>query len=122
MKTPDLFYRVQFEKPYEVDDGHGGTETGWDTLHPVRARANFRFLRGGETVQAARLQGRQPVVVTVRKDSDVMKVTAGWRMRGDRQNEGGPDDASVIYNVRAAPVPSDDRRYVEILVEGGVAV
>lgn len=122
MKTPDLFYAVRFERPMSWDDGHGGVEQGWDTMEPVKARAHFRFLRGGETVQAARLQGRQPIVVTLRRDSDVMQITAGWRMRGNRHGEGGPDDAHEVYNVRSGPVPTDDRRYVEVLVEGGVAV
>lgn len=122
MKTPDLFYAVRFDAPMSWDDGHGGVEQGWDPQSEFVARAHFRFLRGGETVQAARLQGRQPVVVTLRRDSDVMQITAGWRMRGDRLNEGGPDDANAVYNVRTAPVPTDDRRFVEVLVEGGVAI
>lgn len=114
MKTADLFEKVAFDAPLDVPDGHGGVEVGWDTDNCVNSRADFRYLRGGETVQAARLQGKQPVVVTVPNCEDARAITPGWRMRDLR--------AATIYNVRSGPVPSDDRRYLEFTVESGVAV
>src|SRR5690606_8172530 len=104
-------YLVVFEKPMKVPDGHGGRIDGWG--NPVIADASFRFLRGGETVQASRLAGRQPVVVTVYDHSQTRAVRTAWRMRDLRTGE--------IYNVRAGPVPSDDRQYLEFTVEAGVA-
>lgn len=114
MNAGDLYERVTFDPPLDEDDGHGGIETGWDTANRVEARAKFRYLRGGETVQASRLQGRQPVVVTVRSSSETRAITPGWRMLDARSGE--------AYNVRSGPVPSDDRRYLEFTVESGVAV
>jgi head-tail adaptor len=124
MKAGDLYQRVAFDAPKEVPDTHGGTEVGWDTDNAVMARAHFLYLRGGETVQAARLQGRQPIVVTIRNSEDARSITAGWRMRDMNAGTLGSGDvwSGSTFNVRTDPVPSDDRRWLEITVEGGVAV
>ncbi|WP_337183852.1 head-tail adaptor protein [Shinella sp.] len=105
-------YLVVFERPMKVPDGHGGRIDGWG--EPVTADASFRFLRGGETVQAARLAGRQPVVVTVYDNSQTRAVRTSWRMRDLRSGE--------VYNVRSGPVPTDDRQDLEFTVESGVAI
>jgi len=133
MKAQGLYYRVFFDAPARTDDGHGpartddghgGVEVGWDTADAVEARANLMFLRGGETVQAARLQGKQPIVVTIHNSAEARQITAGWRMR--RADQGTMTSGDVwdgpAYNVRTDPVPTDDRRWLEITVEGGVAV
>jgi head-tail adaptor len=65
-------------------------------------------------VQAARLTGRQPVVVTVRNTAAARAITNEWRMRDLR--------TGAIYDVEVdAVVRTDDRRFLEILVTGGVA-
>ena len=112
MDAGQMNYLVVFEQPLKVPDGHGGQVNGWG--NPVTADAAFRFLRGGETVQAARLSGRQPVVVTVYAHSQTQAITTAWRMRDAR--------SGTIYNIRSGPVPTDDRQYLEFTVESGVAV
>jgi head-tail adaptor len=112
--SQDLFQKVAFDRPVSGDDGHGGRKQGWG--HPddaVQERAHFRFLRGSEVVQAARLQGRQPVVVTVRNNPGTGQIDASWRMR-DVQT-------GIVYAIRSGPVPTDDRQYLEFTVESGVA-
>ncbi len=109
-----LKHRVAFDAPLRGDDGHGGVTIGWASPeNAVVVQAHFRFLRGGEAVQAARLTGRQPVVVTVRASSQVAAIDASWRMRDARSGD--------IFNVRSGPIPSDDRRWLEFTVESGVA-
>jgi head-tail adaptor len=112
MDAGKMDYLVVFEQPMKVDDGHGGKVQGWGNT--VTADASFRFLRGGETVQASRLAGRQPVVVTVYDSSQTRAIRPSWRMRDQR--------SGTIYNVRSGPVPTDDRQYLEFTVESGVAV
>lgn len=104
-----LFNLISFEIMQEVEDGHGGFD-----LLPVtfETRANIRYLRGGETVQAARLQGKQPVVVTVRRSSKTMQVNTDTVMRDAR--------TGTVYNIRAV-VPTEDRQFIEITAESGVA-
>lgn len=101
---------VAFDAPTEAPDGYGGVETGW--TEQFQARAHFRFLRGGETVQAARLEGRQPVVVTVRAHADALAVTPDYRLRDLRRG--------TVYNIRSI-IETEERRYVEITAESGVA-
>ncbi|KAB0538473.1 head-tail adaptor [Pseudochrobactrum saccharolyticum] len=117
-------YSVAFDAPSKIPDGHGGTENGWTADNvAVKEYAAFRFLRGGETVQAARLQGKQPVVVTVYSNSVTRQITTAWRMRDVRA---GAYDAKGnwrgdVYNIRSI-VPTNDRQFLEITAEKGVAL
>lgn len=105
--------RVAFDPPMLDADGYGGVETAWDTENTYECSADFLFLRGGETVQAARLEGRQPVVVSIRACTAARAITPAWRMRDRR--------SGMIYNIRAI-VPTDDRKWIEITAESGVAI
>ncbi|MBX8785275.1 head-tail adaptor protein [Ochrobactrum sp. GRS2] len=117
-------YSVAFDAPAKIPDGHGGTETGWTADNQaVKEYAAFRYLRGGETVLASRLQGKQPVVVTVYSNSATRQITTAWRMRDVRA---GSYDAKGkwrgdVYNIRSI-VPTNDRQFLEITAERGVAV
>lgn len=96
-------HRVAFDRPAKVADGYGGSEEGW--LLVLECAADIMFLRGGETVQASRLEGRQPAVVTVRQNSLARNVATDWRMRDLRNGD--------VYEIKAA-VPTDDRLDMEI--------
>lgn len=58
----------------------------------------------------ARLQGRQPVILTLRKSPDSDRITPEWRAEIDGR----------AYNIREHGRPSENRMYVEMLAEGGV--
>lgn len=105
------FESLAFDQPTTSIDVYGGVEDGWTEVFTTRG--HFRYLRGGETVQAGRLEGKQPVVVTIPTSSNARNVTPGWRMRDTQR--------SVNYNVRSVIV-SDDRREMEITCESGVAI
>lgn len=107
----DLDEKVTFYSPTQVSDGYGGTVAGW--TEEFTTRAHFRYLRGGESVQAARLRGRQPVVATVRLSGDTDAVRPDWRMDDARR--------AVAFNIRAI-VPTSDRLFLEITAESGVEV
>ena len=102
---------VIWQAPVAVPNGMGGTYQGWET-ETFRCHAMLLFLRGGETVQAARLEGRQPVVATIRATSEAAAIRENWRMIDA--------ETQVIYNVRLPPVPTDDRAFFEITAESGV--
>lgn len=63
------------------------------------------YLRGSEVVQAARLEGRQPVVATIRQNALTDQITPAWRMRDKRTGD--------IYEI-SGKVPTDDRLYYEV--------
>jgi head-tail adaptor len=110
MQAGSLEELVAFDSPSETADDYGGVATAF--LEAYRCRAHFRYLRGGETVQAARLEGRQPVVVTIRTSGLARTITTDWRMRDVRSGD--------TYNIRSI-VPCDDRAWIEITAEKGVA-
>lgn len=105
-----LIERVAFDARIAEDDEHGNVEG--EFVERFQRRAGFTFLRGGETVIAARMEGRQPVVVLVRSDTETRLVDTDWQMRDVR--------TSSVYAVRSI-IPSDDRQWLHITVESGVA-
>lgn len=107
----ELIESVAFDAPTQTADGSGGTDAGWAEAHACRAK--FRYLRGGEAVMAARLQGKQPVLVTIWNCADARAITPAYRMRDVR--------TGAVYNVRSI-VPTDDRAELDLLCESGVAV
>ena len=113
--------RIVFDSPSPVSDGQGGQEDGWTEEFETDAR--FTWLRGGETVMASRLEGRQPVVIRVRKSGLSDAITTDWRIRDTR--DGAFDSSEYwtgpVYNIRSI-VPTDDRRWYDITAESGVAV
>lgn len=110
MEAGKLDDRVAFDAPTGSVTATGGQVTGW-TEQIAAVWANIRYLRGGETVIAARLTGRQPAVVTLRSSAAARAITTDWRMRDLR--------SGVVYAVRSI-VRSDDRAYLELTCESGV--
>lgn len=103
-----LYEKITFSTITEVPDGHGGFD---EVQTSFTVRANIRYLRGGETVQAARLTGKQPVVVTVRRSSQTAALTTDDKMKDAR--------TGTEYQIRAI-VPTEDRQFMEITAESGV--
>lgn len=118
-----LKHKVAFDARADADDGTGNHEG--DFVQRFERRAGFTFLRGSESVIAARLEGRQPIVVRVRACSQTRKIDAGWQMRDLRNGEwvGSGADAywsGPAYAVRSV-IPSEDRQWIDVTVESGVA-
>lgn len=111
MPNGALDQSVAFDEPTQTQDGSGGTDAGWAEMHACRAR--FRYLRGGETVMAARLEGRQPVLVSIWNCAAARTITTSGLMRDVRTGD--------VYNVRSI-VPTDDRLSLELLCERGVGL
>lgn len=109
MTAGKLDRRVAFDAPTSAPNGQGGTISGWQERTVVWA--NFRFLRGGEVVQSARLEGRQPVVVTIRASTETKAITPEWRMRDTR--------TGTIYAIHTCPPPGREG-FIELTCESGV--
>lgn len=106
--------RVAFDAPVVSPDGSGGQVTDWGAeLDAYVCRANFKYLRGSESVQAARLAGRQPVVVTIHANPESAAIGTDWRMRDLERG--------TVYAIHTK-VPTDDRGWFELTCESGVAV
>lgn len=107
----DLPFRFTFSRREDVDDGYGNTVSG-DFVDQFTLWTGCKFLRGGEGVIAARLEARQPAILTVRVSPEARRISADWR---------AVDADGVEYAIRENPKLSDDRSRLEMLVEAGVA-
>lgn len=109
--------RVAFDAPTSAPNGQGGTISGWS--EQMKVWANFRFLRGGEVVQGARLEGRQPVVVTIRVSTAAKLITPEWRMRDLRDVDSTFFPDGKLYAIRTCPPPGREG-FIELTCESGV--
>jgi len=110
MASARLYEHIAFDMPTQVSDGQGGTVDDWE--EQFQCRAHYRSPRGGETVQAARLEGRQPMGITVRSSSNTRQAKTEWRIRDVH--------TGTVIQIKAIQ-RTEDRRYLEILAESGVA-
>lgn len=108
----ELRYRVELwgEGP-PVDDGWGGTAPG-EFEQQGTEHAKIHFLRGGETVMAARLTGVHTAIFTMRSNSLTRSMTTAWELKTE-------DGAK--WNVRAINDPDGRNAWLEVLAEKGVA-
>lgn len=105
--------RVAFEYRALVSDGFGNQQSAtWTEAFICSARV--RPLRGGESVQAARLSGRQPTLITVRVNDNTKMITTDWRARDVR--------SGVTYNIRSKVNPDERRVDFDMECETGVVV
>jgi SPP1 family predicted phage head-tail adaptor len=108
----DLKWRIAFDKRVTVDDGYGNEQGAFAEQFVVAAHLKPRF--GGEAVIAARLQGHQPVTITVRQSTQTRLITPDWRARDVRTSE--------VYAIRSPAVdPDGKRQWLEFLCQTGVA-
>lgn len=116
-----FYERVAFDERAQVSDGEGNFED--DFVEQFTCRAGFTYLRGTEAVIAGRLEGRQPIVVRVRRNSRTEEIRADWRMRNLRDGEwlgtsGQEYWSGTEYAVRSA-IPTGDRQFIDVMVESG---
>lgn len=105
-----LYYRLAFDRREEVDDGFGNAVGGW--VEQFQRRARFVHMRGSETVLAARLESRNPMLAEVRKDSQTRQIDTDWQARDVRRD--------VAFNIRDIR-EDNNRSMIELFLESGVA-
>lgn len=110
----DLRWRVGFYRREVLDDGAGNIQGVFGAEAAFVVWAQIRPKLGGEGVFAARLQGKNPVNVTVRLSSNTAQVTTDWMAKDERSGE--------IFNIRSIIDPDGKRAWLEMLCEKGVAV
>lgn len=85
-------------------DENGDRLGAWSDDFSVAARV--RAMRGTEPVIQARLQGVQPLEVTVRWQPKTRQVDTGWRLTW----QGRP------YNIRSV-APDETRQFIALIAE-----
>lgn len=100
---------LAFDKRAPVDDGYGNTVGGW--VEQFQTHAAVTFLRGGETVMAARLESRSPAVIRLRASANAALLSGDWRARDMRNG--------TTFNIRQV-TRDPTRSFVDCLAETGV--
>lgn len=105
-----LHYQVALLKRIEQDDGMGNTVS--DFVEQFQTRAEFIHLRGGESVLAARLQGKHTQVIRVRNSSNTRLISTDWMLRDVRTGKS--------FNIRDIE-HEVNRQFIALTCESGVA-
>lgn len=108
-RSGDLTERIAFDQRVETDDGYGGKIGGFEEQFVVAAE--IVYLRGGEQVMAARMEGRQPVIIRIRSSSDAWSIDTNWRARDARYG--------TEYAIKSVAPARDDARFVDITAVTG---
>lgn len=101
--------RVSFDRRPNTSDGYGGITPGFEHQFTVAANISAKF--GGEEVTAARLQSRQPHVITIRQSSRAREIATDWRARDAR--------TGTVFAIKAIADPDGKRAWLELLCETG---
>lgn len=103
--------RVTFVRFVSTTDQWGGQTGTWQDQ--FTAAASITWSRGGETVIAGRLQGKQPAILRIRTNAAARAIAPDWRVRNTRTGE--------VFNIRELPREArDSRGYLEMMVEAGI--
>jgi Phage head-tail joining protein len=115
----DLRHRVAFDRRKQVDDGYGNTEG--DFVEQFMRRAQFIYAGGGESVMAARLEGRGVVKVRVWSCAQTRTISQDWQMR-DARSGAFVDGVwtGTTYAITEVDAVTDPQ-WVYLVVERGVA-
>jgi SPP1 family predicted phage head-tail adaptor len=103
--------RVAFDKRSAVADDLGNESGEWTEQLVVSAR--IRPLVAGEAIQAARLQGQQPVVITIHYSDATQDITPDWRARDAR--------TGLLYNIRSVANNDERKAYLDVTAIAGQA-
>lgn len=97
---------LTFQELVIQDDEYGGSQQSW--VDRFQIWGHIRYLRGGEQIMQARLEKRQPVILTFHENENTLLIEASWRVIYGSQ----------IFELKEAPRPNEERRaYLEVLAE-----
>lgn len=112
MRAGGLDQSITIQRYIGVDDGYGNIIGTW--VDQFTVWAGIQFMRGSETVIAARLSARQPAIMTVRNSAQARGILPSDRAKNAHTGE--------LFNIREQPRESRDHRgYLEMMIEAGVA-
>lgn len=99
--------RVTFRRPTTDADGEAA---GWSDV--VTRDARVQPLKGGESVQASRMAGRQPVIITVRRETATKAIDNGWQAV-DARALGDSPPVTIAWDVTSS-ILTEDEEWVEV--------
>ena len=103
MDAGRLTKRATLLEPFEDRDRDGRIVQGWMDRGTVWC--NWTPRRGGESVMQARIESRNPAIITVRASALTRRITSEWVARIDGRE----------FDVKEDPTETPDRAYLEFL-------
>lgn len=104
-------FTIQRDEAEPDWSGHPGAP---DWKDKFTVWGGIQFMRGGESVIAARLTARQPAILTIRDSTEARTIGPSDRVKNARTGE--------IFNIREQPrVSRDNRGFLEVLIEAGAS-
>ena len=100
--------RITFRR--QTTDPATHEATGYEDV--VTRDARIEPLKGQESVQAARMAGKQPVKITVRRDLDTKLIDNGWQAKDARAAADSPP-VTIAWDIYSAYV-SEDLHWVHV--------
>lgn len=94
-----------------IDDLHGNFTAGWRAL--INLRATIEELRGGESIQAAKLAGKGLVKIRIRSSPQSRSIRPEDRIINR--------STGITYNIRHIEDSGRNNDFLTILCERGVA-
>ena len=102
---------LRFDSREQVADGRGNPVSG-EWIERFKRKARIQPRLGGETIVAARLEGKEPVFITVRRDPKTITITSDWRAV---EVIGGK-----VYALQPAVDMAQDNRFLTIQGVAGI--
>lgn len=105
MDAGRLTKRATLLEPIEAVDDDGQVVQSWADRGTVWC--NWTPRRGGEGVMQARIESRNPAIITVRASALTRRITSEWRVRIDGRE----------FEVKEDPTETPDRAFLEFYAE-----
>jgi hypothetical protein len=93
-------------------DANGDRLGAWDTDNGITVSAETVWLRGSESVIGMRLEGQQPVALTIRDSTQARTITTAFRAVNTRSGQ--------VFNITSAS-PSNRLGFIDVLCVAGTA-
>ncbi len=103
MRAGDLTKRATLLEPVEAVDDDGQVVQSWADRGTVWC--NWTPRRGGEGIMQARIESRNPAIITARASAQTRRITSEWRVRIDGRD----------FDVQEDPTETPDRAFLEFL-------
>jgi len=105
----------------EQVDNDMGTDVGrWLEIFSTRAALTYR--EGSEAVIAARLTGKQPAFLTIRRSKAADEITTEWCCRDVRHSTYDPATKKLkghVYDIHAVVPDMNNRGFLRLSLERG---
>lgn len=105
MTAGQLTKRATLMEPIEGEDADGQVVQSWADRGTVWC--NYAPRRGGESVMQARIESRNPAIITVRASTLTRRITSEWRVHIDGR----------MFDAMEDPQETEDRAFLQFYAE-----